>query len=851
MDNRIIKKIGTWLGLLLLAGCLWVLHQELKTYHLADIASNLRSIPRIKLFQAAIITLLDFAVLIFCEILSFRYVQKKLSGAKIALTSFVAYSFSNSAGFSGFSGASVRYRFYSAFGLSGFGIAKLIAFVNSSFAFGFLLLAGLVFTWKPFPIPAQLHLPFVSSQPLGLFFLFIVIFYFAWIYSRKTPLKFKEWEFELPRFNLTCVQIFLAAFDFLLLGAVFYVLLPASANLPFETFTAVYLLAMAAGIISQVPGGLGVFETVMVMTLPNISKPVLLGSLLAYRTIYYLLPLGIGAFLLGVHELRHRREQLKEMSDYFTNASVHFLPFFISLAVFLSGTILLLSGSTPHVVERIVWLRELIPLPVMEISHFLGSIVGAGLLVLAWGIQKRLNAAYPLTILLLSGGILLSLIKGFDYEEALVLSLMLGMTLPCKRHFYRKTSLMNEPFSGSWILAITLALFASVWLGLFAYKHVGYSHDLWWRFAFHEDAPRFMRASVGAITVLFIFALMRLLMPAKLKPTRPSPEEIDIATAIVKKSPHTSSQLALLGDKLFRFNEKRNAFIMYAIQGTSWVTFGDPVGPAEETQELIWDYHEQVDINGGSTVFYDVSKENLFRYLDLGLVPIKMGEEARIPLENFSLEGGRFKNLRSTVSSFQKHNCTFEIIPETKVPALLPELKKISDRWLADKNTKEKGFSLGFFDENYLRNFPVSIIRRDEKIIAFTNLWLSAEKEELSVDLMRYDTAAAPNGVMDYLFIQLMLWGQAQGYRWFNLGMAPLSGLEDRTLAPLWNKLGAFLFRHGEHFYNFQGLRQYKEKFHPVWEPKYLISPGGFALPRILTDIATLISGDLKGLVRK
>ncbi len=84
---------------------------------------------------------------------------------------------------------------------------------------------------------------------------------------------------------------------------------------------------------------------------------------------------------------------------------------------------------------------------------------------------------------------------------------------------------------------------------------------------------------------------------------------------------------------------------------------------------------------------------------------------------------------------------------------------------------------------------------------------------------------------MDYLFVELMLWGRAQSYEWFNLGMAPLSGLDVGPLAPLWNRLGTLVFRHGEHFYNFQGLRQYKEKFHPQWEPKYLASPGGLRLP--------------------
>jgi phosphatidylglycerol lysyltransferase len=178
------------------------------------------------------------------------------------------------------------------------------------------------------------------------------------------------------------------------------------------------------------------------------------------------------------------------------------------------------------------------------------------------------------------------------------------------------------------------------------------------------------------------------------------------------------------------------------------------------------------------------------------------------------------------------------------------ELKRISDTWLSEKNTREKGFSLGFFNEDYLKRFPAGIVRKNGKIVAFANIWLGAEKEELSVDLMRY-VSEAPHGVMEYLFTHLTLWGKQEGYRWFNLGMAPLSGLEDRPPAPLWNRVGVFIFRHGEHFYNFQGLRQYKEKFDPTWEPRYLACPGGLSLPFIFTNLASLISGGLKGAISK
>ena len=229
---------------------------------------------------------------------------------------------------------------------------------------------------------------------------------------------------------------------------------------------------------------------------------------------------------------------------------------------------------------------------------------------------------------------------------------------------------------------------------------------------------------------------------------------------------------------------------------------------------------------------------------------LKLGEHARVSLTTFSLEGKSRKPLRNVCNRLDKEGCTLDCYSGDRSRESYTRTSS-NFRCLAGReNTREKGFSLGFFDPLYLQQGPVAVCEKVGRIVAFANLWLSADKEELSPDLMRF-LPDAPENVMEYLFLQLMLWGKQEGYHWFNLGMAPLSGLEERTLAPLWNRLGAFMFRHGEHFYNFQGLRRYKDKFDPEWEPRYLASPGGLALPRILTNIASLISGGLKGVISK
>ncbi|MBS0395198.1 MAG: DUF2156 domain-containing protein, partial [Proteobacteria bacterium] len=310
------------------------------------------------------------------------------------------------------------------------------------------------------------------------------------------------------------------------------------------------------------------------------------------------------------------------------------------------------------------------------------------------------------------------------------------------------------------------------------------------------------------------------------------------------------SNAALAADKRLLFHPAGDAFLMYQVSGGSWIALGDPVGAPGRDEDLVWAFRELVDRRGARTVFYEVSSRSLPLYLDLGLTLTKLGEEARVPLEGFSLDGSARADLRQSRRRAQRDGASFEVVPPAAVGPLLPRLREVSDAWLADKATAEKGFSLGSFSERYVAEFPVAVVRAEGDVVAFANLWPSGTREELSVDLMRFHPEA-PRGAMDYLFIELMLWGRGQGYRWFNLGMAPLSGLENRALAPLWHRMGSFLYRHGESFYNFEGLRRYKQKFDPEWEPRYLASPGGLALARVLIDVSTLISGGLKEMITK
>lgn len=281
---------------------------------------------------------------------------------------------------------------------------------------------------------------------------------------------------------------------------------------------------------------------------------------------------------------------------------------------------------------------------------------------------------------------------------------------------------------------------------------------------------------------------------------------------------------------------------MYGVQGRTWAALGDPVGPPDRIGALVRRFLERCDDFGGVPVFYEVAGEHLHRYADVGLTFVKLGEAARADLTLFTIEGGRGKKFRNALTRLEREHASFRVVPAEQVACVMDQLRTVSEDWLERHAAAEKGFSLGFFSPEYVARFPVAVIERDGRIVAFANLWPGAQRVELSVDLMRYDHGA-PKDVMDALFVRTMLWGREQGYRWFSLGMAPLSGFEQSPVAPLWNRLASFLYRHGETVYNFQGLRAFKDKFDPVWEPRYLAYPGGLRLPRVLADVSALIAG--------
>jgi phosphatidylglycerol lysyltransferase len=818
------------------------LHRLGGEFHLRDILAEFAAIETWQVAAAVLVAAGSYLALTGYERLALEYVGRSMPWRQYGLTSFVAYAIGHNVGVAALSGGAVRYRMYSPLGLGGAEIARIVGFCTLTFALGVATLAGVSLITNAGEASSLLHAPVALSVTLGIVMLAGVAGYLLACSFARAPVSWRGWRLQLPAPGLAIRQVAIASLDLVLASSTLYVLLPASVDVSFLTFEGLYMVALAAGVLSAIPGGLGVFESILVLLLPDVPTPQMLGALLGYRLVYYALPFSLALVLLSAHELRRQRERLTEALSW-TRKSLDFVvPQAMALLVFGAGFLLLLSGATPGTASRLAALDRFLPLQVLELSHLAGSAVGVLLLILARGLLLRLDGAWHVTMWLLGGGILASLLKGLDYEEALLLTAAMLPLWWTRRQFYRKASLLAGPLSPAWLASAALAIGASIWIGLLAYRQVPYANELWWQFALDGHAPRMLRASLLAVLVLGTFAALRLMAPVRAASPRPTTADLARALPVIRSAPDTSANLALLGDKSLLFSDSGRAFLMYGISHRSWVAMGDPIGAAEEREDLVWHFRELADQAGAWSVFYQVSPEQLSTYVDAGLALSKLGEEARVPLDQFSLEGSARAALRQAHRRAQRDGLGFRIVPASETASLMPGLRHISDEWLKSRSAAEKGFSLGRFSESYLQWFPIALVEHAGKIVAFSNIWESEAREEVSVDLMRH-AESAPKSVMDFLFVELMLWGHAQGYRWFNLGMAPLAGLEEHRLAPAWHKIGRLVYRYGEDFYNFEGLRQYKEKFLPQWRPRYLAAPGGLALPRVLLDVTTLISG--------
>jgi glycosyltransferase 2 family protein len=322
------KRQRFWLGLI--SGMVLVALGGLAIHHisqrvvLADVWNYLRDLPAARVLEGIGFTAAAYLLLSLYDVSALRFLKMKVKYRLVALASFAGYAMSNNIGWAVLSGVSVRYRVYSTVGLSMLDVAKVVVFSTTTFTLGVLFMGGLGLLFGPHPASQLLGIPEWVLQTLAILTLISLFALCVVAEIKRQPLRFFRWSLSLPSSGMVVAQIFIASMEILLTGAVLWQLLPPMHNVSYVEFMSIYCAALAVAIISHVPGGIGVFEAIVLLGLsaqgatlirPAVegatTESVILGALLAYRFIYYVVPLAVAGVLLGSFELAKYRAAAK------------------------------------------------------------------------------------------------------------------------------------------------------------------------------------------------------------------------------------------------------------------------------------------------------------------------------------------------------------------------------------------------------------------------------------------------------------------------------------------------------------------------------------------------------------
>ncbi|MBD2580395.1 phosphatidylglycerol lysyltransferase domain-containing protein [Oscillatoria sp. FACHB-1406] len=528
----------------------------------------------------------------------------------------------------------------------------------------------------------------------------------------------------------------------------------------------------------------------------------------------------------------------------------------------LVGVVNLISAATPSFPSRVKWLEEIFPFEVRAGAHIFAALSGFFLLALATNLLRRKRVAWILAIALLIISIASHLLKGLDIEESLLASVLLLQLLAMRHSFTAR----SDPPS----IAQGARVFLGALLFTLAYGTIGfYWHDRSHRlnfnlfdaffktlamFSFDDNAgvqPRtrfghfFVNSiyTVGAVT--FISALYFLLRPVLLRGEPATPTERQQAKALVERYGRSAlARFALLEDKAYYFSPSVQSVIAYVPKGRGAIALGDPIGPLEDRMEAILGFQGFCQRNDWYPAFYQTQPDYLELYRNAGFKAIKIGEEAIVDLDTFTLKGKAAQNLRTAVNRCTKVGDRIQFYQPPLSNSLIQVLRSISDEWLQQVQGAEKKFSLGWFEEDYLRSCEVATVEKATgEIVAFANLIPEYQLNEVAIDLMRHRTGIE-SGTMDFLFISMFQHFQERGYSSLNLGLSALAGVGGTDEASKLEKGLNYLYEHLNRFYNFKGLHSYKGKFRPRWESRYFVYPGTVALPDVVVALVRADSGD-------
>ena len=795
---------------------IYILHNEISKINFKKTFVLFREMDTFIFVGIVILGVLSVLILSLYDVMLKQSLKIKLPLHKILSISFIINTFNSILGFGGLIGAGIRIYSYRNEVQGRKVLIKSVSLLLLSMLSGLSLLCLLI----------VLHLFKVDTLLDNISWAKIVLYIgsaFLPIFIIFSILKPSTEQDRLLGVKFTIVS----AFEWLAASFLLYVILQAlNVHVDYSHLVGIFVIAALSGLMSMIPGGFGAFDLVILLGIKSLGVPeeqVLL-ALLLYRIVYYFFPFII-ALGLSTFEFGSIIRKYIEESKFYTPAmdTTSFIKAIqrdlltkipsIALGLLVGITGFVLYFNHVFILYDAIYSHHYTFYSILLALHTAATLL---LLICSKGVmsgtmRSTLMSIISTLVLMFVSILTNGTIIAFLWLAILLILLVIG---------YKNANVVKKI-----VTPIKILLSGLLILVMFIFNRIITVNYL---NLYPHEVTKFAKYAVFSlfIVVLVLLLLLGTVITFILSKNNQRNLTKDfnfetIENIIQKYEGSYVSHLAFTGDKQFFVNEDEDVFIMYRQTMNAVIVLGDPIGNEDKFSEVLTKFYDQMYFLGRDIIFYQVQTKLLSLYHEYGNVFFKLGEEALINLDTFTLSGKKKRGMRATYNKLEAEGYLFEILEALYSEEDIQMMKTISDNWLNGK--KEMNFSVGAFNLNYLNNAPIAVIRHEAYgIVGFCSLMYTNYNQSISIDLIRWNKDI-DIAVMDALYIHMLLWAKEQGYKQFNMGMATLSNVGYNKYAYLREKFAAKVFENMNGIYSFQGLRNYKQKYHPDWEPRFLV----------------------------
>ena len=601
-----------------------------------------------------------------------------------------------------------------------------------------------------------------------------------------------------------------------------------------------YFISICIGMVSMIPGSLGSFDLMMIGGLLHLSinHNEAASWLLLFRIFYYIVPFFIGLILF----LKSMGGQIndkfsgipKKLSKLIKQSVSHFMSNFF-------GFFLMATAILPDQIHSIPIIGKMDPIHGQLLFQFPSFLLGSLFFLLGRLLKRRSQFALGFAAIMSFISLVyinlgeVSVFSSIYLILFIILVFLRREDLDRRSFFYPVEDRLKDIgyIAGSFIITFFLMYISSENTGheslgyIIFHGGTGYGTSLKVHF-FNIFLNRFFHLFIYLAIIALFYIVVESFARDRHFSFGEKFDKVRFETFLKNfNNTNLNASLAFLNDKLLYYyieNEKDLVAFQFALEDGKAIVMGDPIGPKEYFPKAINEFIKEAESKNLIPLFYEIGQELTLLLHELGYEFMKFGETAKVNLTEFGLVGKSGRKFRAVINRGENSGYSFKIMSPPFSNEFMDELENISNAWLSGR--EEKGFSLGFFDRDYLSLAPVAcVLDKSGKVQAFANFLVCNTKTESSIDLMRYDPLTERNGIMDYLFVQIFLYMKENDVVYFDLGMAPLSNVGQNDHSFVEEKLAFLVYTFATRFYSFGGLRKYKEKFSPSWEARYLSYP--------------------------